>query len=423
MAKYIVHQSGPLKGEVVISGAKNAVLPLMAATLLSEDECIIRDVPQLRDVVFMKEILASLGSAVEDIDENTISVVTEDIVSTEARYDLVNKMRASILVMGPLLARKGRARIPLPGGCAIGARPINLHLKGFEALGAEIIFNEAESYVEARAGGQGLIGDSIYLDMPSVGATENIMMAAVLAEGVTYIENAAKEPEIIDLANLLNKMGAKIKGAGTDTIKIEGVKHLGGAKHTVIPDRIEAGTFMLAAAITKGNVTITNVVPEHLKPIIAKLRECGVRVAATDDTVTVRGDLGPQNSTDFMTMPHPGFPTDIQSPFMAFLSMVNGTSTVKETVFENRFMHVSQLRKMGANIETAGNKAVIKGVTNLRGTQVMATDLRAGAALVLAGLVAEGTTEISEIYHIERGYEKFIEKFAGLGAKIEKIED
>lgn len=423
MAKYIVHQSGPLKGEVVVSGAKNAVLPLMAATLLTEEDCIIRDVPQLRDVVFMKEILASMGSTVKELDENTISVETRDIITTEARFDLVNKMRASILIMGPLLARKGRARIPLPGGCAIGARPIDLHLKGFEALGADIIFNEAESYVEARAGGQGLIGDSIYLDMPSVGATENIMMAAVLAEGTTYIENAAKEPEIIDLANLLNKMGAKIKGAGTDTIKIEGVQRLGGAKHTVIPDRIEAGTFMLAAAITKGNVTINNVVPEHLKPIIAKLRECGVRVAATDDTVTVRGDLGPQNSTDLMTLPHPGFPTDIQSPFMAFLSMVNGTSTVKETVFENRFMHVSQLRKMGANIETAGNKAVIKGVANLRGTQVMATDLRAGAALVLAGLVAEGTTEISEIYHIERGYEKFIEKFAGLGATIEKIED
>jgi len=423
VAKYLVHQSGPLKGEVVISGAKNAVLPLMAAALLSEDTCIIRDVPQLRDVAFMKEILGSLGSVVEDIEENTISILTEDIISTEARFDLVNKMRASILVMGPLLARKGRARMPMPGGCAIGARPIDLHLKGFEALGAEIIFNEEESYVEARAGGQGLIGDTIYLDMPSVGATENIMMAAVLAEGVTFIENAAKEPEIIDLANFLNKMGAKIKGAGTDTIKIEGVKHLGGARHTVIPDRIEAGTFMLAAAITRGNVTIQNAVPEHLKPIIAKLRECGVRVAVTDDSITVRGDLGPQGSTDLMTMPHPGFPTDIQSPFMAFLSMVNGTSTVKETIFENRFMHVAQLRKMGANIETAGNKAVIKGVAKLKGTQVMATDLRAGAALVLAGLVAEGTTEISEIYHIERGYEKFIEKFAGLGAVIERTEE
>lgn len=423
MAKYLVHQSGPLKGEVVISGAKNAVLPLMAAALLSEDQCIIRDVPQLRDVAFMKEILASLGSVIEDVDDNTISILTEDILSTEARFDLVNKMRASILVMGPLLARKGRARMPLPGGCAIGARPIDLHLKGFEALGAEIIFNEAESYVEARAGGQGLIGDTIYLDFPSVGATENIMLAAVLAEGTTYIENAAEEPEIVDLANFLNKMGARIKGAGTDTIKIEGVKRLGGAKHTVIPDRIEAGTFMLAAAITKGHVRIENAVPDHLKPIIAKLRECGVRIEVGDEYLIVRGDLGPQTSTDIKTLPYPGFPTDIQSPFMAFLTTVEGSGTVIETVFENRFMHVSQLQKMGANIETAGNRAVIRGNAVLRGTQVMATDLRAGAALVLAGLVAEGTTEISEIFHIERGYEKFIEKFRKLGAIIERTED
>ncbi|MCI8609837.1 MAG: UDP-N-acetylglucosamine 1-carboxyvinyltransferase [Firmicutes bacterium] len=421
MAKYIVHQSDPLKGEVVISGAKNAVLPLMAAALLSEETCIIRDVPELRDVAFMREILTSLGSEIEELEANTISITTEDILSTEAQFDLVNKMRASILVMGPLLARKGRAKMPLPGGCAIGARPIDLHLKGLEALGAEIIF--MDSYVEARAGGQGLIGDTIYLDFPSVGATENIMMAAVLAEGTTYIENAAEEPEIVDLANFLNKMGARIKGAGTDTIKIEGVKRLGGAKHTVIPDRIEAGTFMLAAAISRGHIHISNIVPDHLKPITAKLRECGVRIEVGDEEMIVRGDLGPQSATDIKTLPYPGFPTDIQSPFMAFLTTVEGASTVIETVFENRFMHVSQLRKMGASIETAGNKAIIKGNSNLRGTQVMATDLRAGAALVLAGLVAEGTTEVSEIYHIERGYEKFIEKFRGLGAQIEKIED
>lgn len=421
MGKYLVHHSGPLSGEVVISGAKNAVLPLMAAALLSEDKCVIRDVPQLRDVAFMKEILTSLGAGIEEVEENTISIVTEDIVSTEAQFDLVNKMRASILVMGPLLARKGRARMPLPGGCAIGARPIDLHLKGLEALGAEIIFKD--TYVEARAGGQGLIGDTIYLDFPSVGATENIMMAAVLAEGVTFIENAAEEPEIVDLANFLNKMGARIKGAGTDTIKIEGVKHLSGAKHTVIPDRIEAGTFMLAAAITRGNVRISNAVPDHLKPIIAKLRECGVRIEVGDEYLIVRGDLGPQSATDIKTLPYPGFPTDIQSPFMAYLTTVEGASTVIETVFENRFMHVSQLRKMGASIETAGNKAIIKGNASLRGTQVMATDLRAGAALVLAGLAAEGVTEISEIYHIERGYEKFIEKFRGLGAVIERIDD
>ena len=404
MAKYIVEQSGPLRGEVQISGAKNAVLPLMAAALLSEEECVIRDVPDLRDVSLMREILSSLGSQIEEIDENVLSIHTRDILSTEADFELVNKMRASILVMGPLLARKGRAVIPMPGGCAIGARPIDLHLKGFEALGAQIVKNDEAGFVEAVAGPQGLIGETIYLDFPSVGATENIMMAAVLADGTTYIENAAEEPEIVDLANFLNKMGAKIKGAGTDTIKIEGVEGLGGAKHTVIPDRIEAATFMLAAAITRGAVHICNAVPDHLKPVIAKLRECGVRIEVGDDDLIVRGDLGPQYATDIKTLPYPGFPTDIQSPFMAYLTTVEGSSTVIETVFENRFMHVAQLGKMGAIIETAGNKANVRGNAKLRGCHVMATDLRAGAALVLAGLAAEGTTEISEIYHIERGY-------------------
>ena len=423
MAKYIVEQSGPLRGEVSISGAKNAVLPLMAATLLSDEECIIDAVPHLADVNLMKEILASLGSEIEENGENTISVRTEDILSTELQKDLVSRMIASILVMGPLLARKGRVRIPLPGGCAIGARPIELHLKGFEILGAIITKSEDNDYVEAVAGGQGLIGDQIYLDFPRVGATENIMMAAVLAEGTTYIENAAEEPEIVDLANFLNKMGAKIRGAGTDTIRIEGVPRLHGAKHTVIPDRIEAGTFMLAAAITRGAVNIRNVEPDHLKPIIAKMRECGVRIEAGDEDIMVRGDLGPQIATDIKTLPYPGFPTDIQSPFMAYLTTVNGTSTVIETVFENRFMHVSQLGKMGAQIETAGNRAVIRGGTHLRGCNVIATDLRAGAAMVLAGLVAEGRTEIADIYHIERGYERFIEKFSGLGARITKIDD
>ena len=423
MAKYIVEQSGPLRGEVQISGAKNAVLPLMAAALLSEEECVIRDVPDLRDVSLMREILSSLGSQIEEIDDNVLSIHTRDILSTEADFELVNKMRASILVMGPLLARKGRAVIPMPGGCAIGARPIDLHLKGFEALGAQIFKNDEAGFVEAVAGPQGLIGETIYLDFPSVGATENIMMAAVLADGTTYIENAAEEPEIVDLANFLNKMGAKIKGAGTDTIKIEGVEGLGGAKHTVIPDRIEAATFMLAAAITRGAVHICNAVPDHLKPVIAKLRECGVRIEVGDDDLIVRGDLGPQYATDIKTLPYPGFPTDIQSPFMAYLTTVEGSSTVIETVFENRFMHVAQLGKMGAIIETAGNKANVRGNAKLRGCHVMATDLRAGAALVLAGLAAEGTTEISEIYHIERGYEKFIEKFNSLGAHITRVDD
>lgn len=421
MSKYIVEKSGPLKGEVVISGSKNAVLPLMAAALLAEEECIIRDVPTLRDVSYMKEILTSLGSKIVDIEENVISITTDNITSTEAQFELVNKMRASILVMGPILARKGRARIPHPGGCAIGARPIDLHLKGLEALGA--IIECTDTYVEAVAGPQGLIGDVIYLDFPSVGATENIMMAAVLATGTTYIENAAEEPEIVDLANFLNKMGAKIKGAGTDTIKIEGVERLSGAKHTVIPDRIETGTFMVCAAITRGNILIKNAVPDHVKPIIAKLRECGVRVNVGDDEIEVRGDLGPLVAADIKTLPYPGFPTDIQSPFMVFLSTVEGPSTVIETVFENRFMHVAQLNKMGASIETAGNKAQLRGNAKLRGTDVMATDLRAGAALVLAGFVADGKTEVSEIFHIERGYEKFVEKCSKLGGKITRVED
>ncbi len=424
MAKYIVKKSGPLHGEVQISGAKNAVLPLMAATLLNEEECVIRSVPDLKDVQVIKEILESLGSVIEETAPGEISITCKKITSTEAPFDLVSKMRASFLVMGPLLGREGVARIPLPGGCSIGARPIDLHLKGFRALGANIIMHEdgAFSYVEAAAGPNGLIGDRIYLDFPSVGATENIMMAAVLALGTTYIENAAEEPEIVDLANFLNKMGARIKGAGTDTIKIEGVKTLRPVKHTVIPDRIEAGTFMLAAAITRGNVRLTNVLPDHVKPIIAKLRECGVKIEEGDDYLDVMGDQGPLVSTDIKTLPYPGFPTDMQSPFMAFLTVCNGNSTVIETVFESRFMHVAQLNKMGASIETAGSRAFVKGNSRLRGCEVMATDLRAGAAMVLAGLVAEGQTEISEIYHIERGYEKFIEKMSGLGADISRVD-
>ena len=424
MAKYIVKQSGPLKGEVTISGAKNAVLPLMAATLLNEEECVIRSVPHLRDVQVMTEILEALGSTIEETAPGEFHIKAEMLRTAEAPYDLVNKMRASFLVMGPLLGRKGIARIPLPGGCAIGARPIDLHLKGFKALGAEVSIHEEGpyAYVEAVAGPQGLIGDRMYLDFPSVGATENIIMAAVLAEGTTYIENAAEEPEIVDLANFLNKMGAKIRGAGTDTIKIEGVRNLHTVRHTVIPDRIETGTFMLAAAITRGSVHILNAVPDHVKPVIAKLRECGVRIEAGDEDIIVRGDLGPLSATDIKTLPYPGFPTDMQSPFMAFLTICDGKSTVIETVFENRFMHVSQLNKMGASIETAGNKALVKGNAKLRGSDVMATDLRAGAAMVLAGLVAEGETQISEIYHIERGYENFIEKFEGLGATITRVE-
>lgn len=420
MAKYLVQKSGPLNGEVTISGSKNAVLPIMAAAILTDEACELTEVPALRDVDVMCKLLRSLGSKIQErYSENKLELVTKNIVTDEAPYELVKKMRASILVMGPLLARTGKARIALPGGCAIGARPIDLHLKGFQALGAQII--EGHGYVEAVA--DKLIGNNVYLDFPSVGATENIMMAAVLAEGITILENVAEEPEIVDLANFLNRMGAKIKGAGTDTIKIEGVQALHGAKHSVIPDRIETGTFMVAAAITRGNVLIKNVVPDHVKPIIAKLKECGAAVEITDEGMVVRGDVGPLTTTDIKTLPYPGFPTDMQSQFMSLLATVKGSSIVIETVFENRFMHVGELNRMGANIKIEGRSAVIQGEKILQGAQVISTDLRAGAALVLAGLTAEGTTEISEIYHIERGYEKFVEKFRGIGATIIRVEE
>lgn len=421
MAKFLVQKSDPLHGEVSISGAKNAVLPLMAAAILPEGVCTISDVPELRDVRVMKEILTSLGIQLCEKEKTVLEIDAGGLNNNVANYELVRKMRASFLVMGPLLARTGKARVHLPGGCTIGARPIDLHLKGFKALGAEVVLKD--NYVETTAPSGGLVGNSIYLDFPSVGATENIMMAAVLAKGSTYIINAAEEPEIVDLANFLNKMGARVKGAGTDQIKIEGVEKLHGASHTVIPDRIEAGTYMLAAAITRGEVLVHNVVPDHIRPITAKLRECGVDVEIGDEGMFVAGDRRDLTSTDIKTLPYPGFPTDIQSPFMAFLTTVNGASTVIETVFENRFMHVAELNRMGANIKIEGNRARIQGAKKLEGAQVIATDLRAGAALAIAGLVAEGTTEISEIYHIERGYAHFIEKFRGLGANILKIDD
>ncbi len=422
MAKLLVQNSGPLNGEVIISGAKNAVLPLMAATILSEEECLIDDVPKLRDVDVMIDILTSLGGEVKFEEEGPLSVNMSNIKKWEADYDLVSKMRASFLVMGSLLGRCGKAKVYMPGGCTIGARPIDLHLKGFEALGADVTVKD--NYIQAVAPKEGLSGDSIYLDFPSVGATENIMTAAVLAKGTTYIENAAEEPEIVDLASFLNKMGARIKGAGTDTIKIEGVEKVRRVSHTVIPDRIEAGTYMLAAAITRGTLLIKNMVPDHVKPITAKLRESGVTVELADEGLYVDAS-GDRKlvAADIKTLPYPGFPTDIQSPFMSFLTTVEGSSMVNETVFENRLTHVAELNRMGANIETEGNRAIVKGCRHLEGAQVIATDLRAGAALVLAGLVASGTTEISEIYHIERGYEKFTEKFRAIGANIMRVEE
>lgn len=420
MAKILVNNNGPLKGEVLISGAKNAVLPLMAATILTPETCVIEGVPDLVDVSVMKKILECYGATIEE-EKDEIRVTAKNIRTIEADSKLVQEMRASVFTMGPLLARMGKVVMPMPGGCTIGKRPIDLHLKGFKALGANIDFEGDK--VTVTAGPDGLIGDVIYLDFPSVGATENILMAAVLAKGTTIIENAAKEPEIIDLANLLNKMGAKIKYAGTDLIRVEGVEKLTGCTHAVIPDRIETGTFMLAAAITRGKVLVKNALPGHVRPIIAKLKECGVKIDVTQDGILVDATEGELIATDIKTLPYPGFPTDIQSPFMAFLTTVKGKSIVRETVFENRFMHVIELNRMGADIETDNNReATIPGGKALHGAKVRATDLRAGAAMVLAGLAATGTTEISEIHHIERGYENFVSKFKSLGADIMKID-
>lgn len=418
MPKIIVEKSGPLNGNIKVSGAKNAVLPILCAALLAEDKCVLEDVPNLKDVRVMSDVLRNSGAIVGELENGIIEIETPSITSYEAPEELLQEMRAAFYVMGPLLARRGVAKIPMPGGCAIGSRPIDLHLKGFSALGAEIELGHG--FVEARA--EKLVGATIYLDFPSVGATENIMMAATLAEGTTIIENAAEEPEIIDLANFLNKMGANVKGAGTDTIRITGVERLSGCRHQVIPDRIETGTYMIAAAMVGGDVTIENVVPSHLKPMIAKLKECGVEVIEADDSLRVISD-GSIKSVDITTLPYPGFPTDLQAQFMAMLTASEGTSVVMETVFENRFMHVAELNRMGANIKIEGHSAIIQGRTALQGAKVKATDLRAGAALIIAGLVADGKTEISQIYHIDRGYDDIEEKLRNIGANIYRVED
>jgi len=417
LANILVNKSGPLKGCVKISGAKNAVLPIMAATLLADTPCVLEDVPPLKDVEVMSDVLRAFGAVVSGIQDGILEVNTPVITQTEAPFDLVQKMRASFFVMGPLLARCGIARIPMPGGCAIGARPVDLHLKGFAALGAHV--EHGEGFIEVRA--EKLIGNSVYLDFPSVGATENIMMAASMATGTTIIENAAEEPEIIDLANFLNKMGAKVKGAGTDTIRIQGVERLEGARHQVIPDRIEAGTYMVAAAITNGDVMVENVVPSHLKPIIAKLKEAGVVIEEFEDSLRVIGQ-GKINSVDVTTLPYPGFPTDMQAQFMALMAAASDSSVIIETVFENRFMHVAELNRMGADIKIEGHSAVVTGVRTLHGTKVMATDLRAGAALILAGLISDGTTEIGNTYHIDRGYVEIENKLRQLGANISRAD-
>jgi len=419
LEKLIVKGGNRLVGAVKTSGAKNAVLPIIAASILGTTPSHLDEVPMLEDVHTISEVLKCLGLAVEcSPEKNVLDIDSTEITSYEAPYELVRTMRASFLVMGPLLARIGKARISMPGGCAIGARPIDIHLKGFEALGVKI--EQGHGYIEASAP-EGLKGTSIYFDFPSVGATENIMMAASLAEGTTILENAAEEPEIVDLANYLNKMGAKIRGAGTDTIRIEGVDKLHGADYTIIPDRIEAGTYMIAAAMTGGDVVVENVLPEHQKPLIAKLREAGAVVEEDIDKVRVIGQ-NPLKAVSIKTLPYPGFPTDMQAQMMAMMVIAEGRSKVTETVFENRFMHVVELNRMGAQISTEGRSAVIDGPCKLTGCDVRATDLRAGAAMILAGLVAEGTTRIGDLHHIDRGYENIVAKLKNLGADIERVD-
>lgn len=419
MEKLIVKGGNRLVGAVKTSGAKNAVLPIIAASILGTTPSHLDEVPMLEDVHTISEVLKCLGLAVEcSPEKNVLDIDSTEITSYEAPYELVRTMRASFLVMGPLLARIGKARISMPGGCAIGARPIDIHLKGFEALGVKI--EQGHGYIEASAP-EGLKGTSIYFDFPSVGATENIMMAASLAEGTTILENAAEEPEIVDLANYLNKMGAKIRGAGTDTIRIEGVDKLHGADYTIIPDRIEAGTYMIAAAMTGGDIVVENVLPEHQKPLIAKLREAGAVVEEDIDKVRVIGK-NQMKAVSIKTLPYPGFPTDMQAQMMAMMVIAEGRSKVTETVFENRFMHVVELNRMGAQISTEGRSAVIDGPCKLTGCDVRATDLRAGAAMILAGLVAEGTTRIGDLHHIDRGYENIVAKLKNLGADIERVD-
>jgi UDP-N-acetylglucosamine 1-carboxyvinyltransferase len=414
MSKIIVRGGRKLNGSVKINGAKNAVLPIIAASILgSEGESIIQDAPPLEDVIVINKVLESLGIAVEYKNE-VIRVRAEKITTCEASYELVRKMRASFLVMGPLLARLGQARISLPGGCAIGTRPIDQHLKGFEAMGASIELGQG--YIEARVDGR-LKGAKIYLDVASVGATENIMMAATLAEGTTTIENAAKEPEIVDLANYLNAMGATVRGAGTGIIRIEGVDKLCGVVHTVIPDRIEAGTYMIAAAITGSHLYMEGAIGDHLRPVISKLQEMGVTIEEDENGIGVYVDK-PLRAVDVKTLPYPGFPTDMQSQMMALLTVADGTSLVTETVFENRFMHVEEFTNMNAQIKVEGRTAVVSGNAKLVGAKVCATDLRAGAALILAALVADGETEITGVHHIDRGYVDIASVLHALGADI-----
>lgn len=417
MDKIVIKGGVPLSGEVQVSGAKNSALPLLFATLLADGVSEICNVPHLRDVNTAVKLLRELGAEVTH-ETDCIRVDARKLQSIEASYDLVKTMRASVLVLGPLLARFGHARVSLPGGCAIGARPIDLHLKGFEALGAQI--NLDQGYVEATA--EKLCGAKVYFDMPTVGGTENLLMAAALSEGETVLENAAREPEIVQLAEALNSMGAKIEGAGTAIIRIQGVEKLQPLNCSVIPDRIEAGTFMVAAAITGGDILVRGAVEEHQEALISKLIEAGVSISKEDDGLRV---VGPKtlSSVDIRTSVFPGFPTDMQAQFMALMTKAEGTSKISETVFENRFMHVCELQRLGAEIQIDGHSAIIRGTQEMTGAPVMATDLRASASLILAGLASGNTTEVSRIYHLDRGYEKIEKKLAALGARIWREEE
>jgi len=418
MEKIVVKSINELKGEVNISSAKNAVLPIIAATILCQEAITIENTPMLEDVEVICRLLSELNCDV-NISHITdkLEINTKNIVPIDTDVELMRKMRASFLIMGPMLARFGYCKLSLPGGCNIGSRPIDLHLKGFKLLGADITADHG--FIEVRA--KRIVGNRIYLDFPSVGATENIMMAAVLAKGTTIIENAAEEPEIWDLANFLNAMGADIKGAGFGKITIEGVDKLNGVNYTPIYDRIEAGTFMVAAAITNSKIKINGINEEHLRPVIEKLKECGIKFGDYEKNSVVVDGRGNKNPLDIKTLPYPGFPTDMQPQMMSLLAVVNGVSIITETVFENRFMHVAELQRMGANIKIDGRIAIVEGVSKLTGCEVKATDLRAGAAMILSGLIAESETVIGDIYHIDRGYVDIEEKFSKLGADIYRV--
>ncbi|MEK1528134.1 UDP-N-acetylglucosamine 1-carboxyvinyltransferase [Staphylococcus aureus] len=421
MDKIVIKGGNKLTGEVKVEGAKNAVLPILTASLLASDKpSKLVNVPALSDVETINNVLTTLNADVTyKKDENAVVVDATKTLNEEAPYEYVSKMRASILVMGPLLARLGHAIVALPGGCAIGSRPIEQHIKGFEALGAEIHLENGNIYANAK---DGLKGTSIHLDFPSVGATQNIIMAASLAKGKTLIENAAKEPEIVDLANYINEMGGRINGAGTDTITINGVESLHGVEHAIIPDRIEAGTLLIAGAITRGDIFVRGAIKEHMASLVYKLEEMGVELDYQEDGIRVRAE-GELQPVDIKTLPHPGFPTDMQSQMMALLLTANGHKVVTETVFENRFMHVAEFKRMNANINVEGRSAKLEGKSQLQGAQVKATDLRAAAALILAGLVADGKTSVTELTHLDRGYVDLHGKLKQLGADIERIND